>query len=646
MSNCVIISSKENILTLEGLNMNLLSIESISKSYSEKILFDNLNLGIDEGDKIGVIGVNGTGKSTLLKIIAGLETPDTGNITKVKSIIIEYLPQIPKFSPDASVLNQVFRGDSKSIKLLREYEAAMADMNTPSEKLMELSGEMDSQGLWNLESEAKSILTQLGVNNFTEKIGNLSGGQKKRVALVSALLNPSDLLILDEPTNHLDNDTIDWLEQYLNKRKGALLMITHDRYFLDRVAHEIVELDNGTLYTYSGNYSSFLEQKLERETIEEGTQKKQKSLLRNELAWIRRGAQARSTKQKARIERFDKLKDDVSSISNEKVEISLAGSRLGKKVIEIEHISKSFGDRTLIKDFSYILSRKDRIGIVGPNGSGKSTLINILCKKLMPDNGEIITGETVKIGLFSQDVRGMNEELRVIEYIKEGAEILTTSDGTKVTASQMLEKFLFPKDLQWDPISKLSGGEKRRLFLLRVLMEAPNVLLLDEPTNDLDIATLAILEDYIDHFSGAVISVSHDRYFLDRTVGKIFLFEGNGKVSFHTGNYSDLNYELMHKGDKSTDKPVDKNKETPNKTKEKPLKFTFKEQTEYNQIDSIIANLEEKIAKSQKQIEGETTDYAAIEKYMDEKSKLEKKLEKKMERWVYLNELSDRINNN
>lgn len=625
--------------------MNLLSIENISKSYSEKILFDNLNLGIDEGDKIGVIGVNGTGKSTLLKIIAGLETPDKGNITKVKSLIIEYLPQIPKFSPDASVLNQVFRGDSKSIKLLREYEAAMADMNTPSEKLMELSGEMDSQGLWNLESEAKSILTQLGVNNFTEKIGNLSGGQKKRVALVSALLNPSDLLILDEPTNHLDNDTIDWLEQYLNKRKGALLMITHDRYFLDRVAHEIVELDNGTLYTYSGNYSSFLEQKLEREAIQEGTQQKQKSLLRNELAWIRRGAQARSTKQKARIDRFDKLKEDVNSVSNEKVEISLAGSRLGKKVIEIEHISKSFGSRTLIKDFSYILSRKDRIGIVGPNGSGKSTLINILCRKLTPDSGEIITGETVKIGLFSQDVRGMNEDLRVIEYIKEGAEILTTADGTKVTASQMLEKFLFPKDLQWDPISKLSGGEKRRLFLLRVLMEAPNVLLLDEPTNDLDIATLAILEDYIDHFAGAVVSVSHDRYFLDRTVGKIFLFEGNGKVSFHTGNYSDLNYELMHKGDKVANKPVDKNKETDNKPKEKALKFTFKEKTEYDQIDSIIANLEEKIEKFQKQIDGESTDYVAIEKYMDEKSKAEKKLEKKMERWVYLNELSDRIKN-
>lgn len=642
MSNCVIIS-KENILTLEGLNMNLLSIENISKSFSEKILFDNLNLGIDEGDKIGVIGVNGTGKSTLLKIIAGLETPDTGNIVKIKSLIIEYLPQIPKFSPDASVLNQVFRGDSKSIKLLREYEAAMADMSTPSEKLMELSGEMDSQGLWNLESEAKSILTQLGVNNFTEKIGNLSGGQKKRVALVSALLNPSDLLILDEPTNHLDNETIDWLEQYLNKRKGALLMITHDRYFLDRVAHKIVELDNGTLYTYLGNYSSFLEQKLDRETIEQGTQKKQKSLLRNELAWIRRGAQARSTKQKARIERFDKLKDDVSSVSNEKVEISLAGSRLGKKVIEIEHISKSFGEKTLIKNFSYILSRKDRIGIVGPNGSGKSTLINILCKKLQPDSGEIITGETVKIGLFSQDVHGMNEELRVIEYIKEGAEILTTSDGTKVTASQMLEKFLFPKDLQWDPISKLSGGEKRRLFLLRVLMEAPNVLLLDEPTNDLDIATLAILEDYIDHFSGAVVSVSHDRYFLDRTVGKIFLFEGNGVVSFHTGNYSDLNYELMHKGDKSDDKIVDKNKVAITKTKEKPLKFTFKEKTEYDQIDSIIAKLEGKIAKSQKQIEGETTDYAAIEKFMDEKSKSEKKLEKKMERWVFLNELSDKI---
>jgi ATP-binding cassette subfamily F protein uup len=625
--------------------MNLLSIENISKSYSDKILFKDINLGISEGDKIGLIGVNGTGKSTLLKIIAGFETSDTGKIIKGNSIRIEYLPQNPNFEAAASVLEQVFRGDSPSMKLLGQYEEALTSPNTSSERLMTLSHDMDSLNLWDLESDAKSILTKLGISDFNAKIGTLSGGQKKRVALVSALINKSDLLILDEPTNHLDNESIDWLEQYLNKRKGALLMITHDRYFLDRVTNGILELDNASLYSYTGNYSTFLEKKLEREELLKSSEEKRQNLFRKELAWIKRGAKARSTKQKARIDRFDQLKESANNISKENVEISVSSSRLGKKVLEIEHISKSFGCKKLIDDFSYIVTRNDRIGIVGPNGSGKSTLMNIISNRLSPDSGTVETGETVKIGVFSQEVYDMNESLRVIEYIKEGAEILTTANGDKISASQMLEKFLFSKDMQWTPISKLSGGEKRRLFLLRILMEAPNVLLLDEPTNDLDIETLTILEDYIENFNGSVITVSHDRYFLDKTCEKIFFFEGNGKISKHTGNYSEVSAELINKEQVLVHKTVDKNKITVPKNKEKVLKFSYKEQREYEMIDSVISELESKKEDIQEKINNSSTDYSLLQKYIGEKEQIEKDLDIQMERWVYLNELAEKIEN-
>lgn len=625
--------------------MNLLSIENISKSYSDKILFKDINLGISEGDKIGLIGVNGTGKSTLLKIIAGFETSDTGKIIKGNSIRIEYLPQNPNFEADASVLEQVFRGDSPSMKLLGQYEEALTNPNTSSERLMALSHDMDSLNLWDLESDAKSILTKLGISDFNAKIGTLSGGQKKRVALVSALINKSDLLILDEPTNHLDNESIDWLEQYLNKRKGALLMITHDRYFLDRVTNGILELDNGSLYSYTGNYSTFLEKKLEREELLKGSEEKRQNLFRKELAWIKRGAKARSTKQKARIDRFDKLKESSNNISKENVEISVSSSRLGKKVLELEHISKSFGLKKLIDDFSYIVTRNDRIGIVGPNGSGKSTLMNIISNRLLPDSGTVETGETVKIGVFSQEVYDMNESLRVIEYIKEGAEILTTANGDKISASQMLEKFLFSKDMQWTPISKLSGGEKRRLFLLRILMEAPNVLLLDEPTNDLDIETLTILEEYIENFNGSVITVSHDRYFLDKTCEKIFFFEGNGKISKHTGNYSEVSAELINREQILVHKTVDKNKVTVPKNKEKSLKFSYKEQREYEMIDSVISELESKKEDIQEKINNSSTNYSLLQKYIEEKEQIEKDLDVQMERWVYLNELAEKIEN-
>jgi ABC transport system ATP-binding/permease protein len=639
---------KKCIFRIEkGSTMNLLSAENISKSYSEKKLFNNISLGINEGDKIGLIGINGTGKSTLLKVIAGVEESDEGRIIKGNSVRIEYLSQNPYFDPEASVLEQVFKGNSPIMKVIREYEEAVESPETSSEKLMKLTHNMDALNAWSLESEAKSVLTQLGIKEFKAKVGTLSGGQRKRIALASALINPSDLLILDEPTNHLDNDTIDWLEQYLNKRKGALLMITHDRYFLDRVVNEIIELDNGNLYTYKGNYSIFLEKKLERESIEAANEKKRQSLLKKELAWIKRGAKARTTKQKARIERFEKLNEQEVNISNEKLDISVGSSRLGKKVIELRHISKTFGNKKLIDDFSYIVLRNDRVGIIGPNGMGKSTLINILSGKIEPDNGEIEIGETVKIGLYSQESSDMDENLRVIEYIKEAAEFLTTADGDKITASQMLERFLFPPSAQWTPISKLSGGEKRRLYLLRVLMEAPNVLFLDEPTNDLDIETLTILEDYLENFQGAVITVSHDRYFLDRMAEKIFAFEGNGKIVQYTGNYSDFKESaasrIEQKEDKGNKISKNVNKNNSQRKREKPLKFSYKEQKEYEEIDSVIAALEEKIEELEKKIDEASSDYGTLQDLLKEKEEVEKELEEKMERWVYLNELAEKI---
>ena len=630
--------------------MNLLNVENISKSYSEKPLLHHINLGINEGDKIGVIGINGTGKSTLLKIIAGIEVPDEGRVIKGNSVVIEYLSQSPYFDPEASVLTQVFKGESPVMKVLREYENALQNPDTPHEKIIKLSHDMDTMNGWSIESEAKTVLTKLGITDFQDKVGNLSGGQKKRIALASALINPSDLLILDEPTNHLDNDTIDWLEQYLNKRKGALLMITHDRYFLDRVANEIIELDQGSLYLYKGNYNNFLEKKLEREELEASTERKRQGLLRNELAWIRRGAKARSTKQKARIDRFENLKESGKEINEEKLEISVASSRLGKKVIELKHVSKAFDHREVIHDFTYTVLRGDRVGIIGPNGSGKSTLINLLSGVLQPDQGKIEVGETVKIGMFAQETTHMDDNLRVIEYIREGAEYVGTAEGEKISASQMLERFLFPAALQWTPIGRLSGGEKRRLHLLRILMEAPNVLLLDEPTNDLDIETLTILEDYLEHFSGAVMAVSHDRYFLDKMADKIFAFKDKGRIQEYTGNYSGYK-ESSH--DEEEDRIVEKDppnrKADPSskgdrgKEKEKPLKFSFKEQREYEEIDVVIAGLEEKILETEGKLHDASTDYTLLQQLTAEKEGLEKQLEEKMERWMYLNELAEKI---
>ena len=631
--------------------MNLITIENITKNYGDKAILDNVSIGINEGEKIGVIGINGTGKSTLLKIIAGLETEDSGKIIKGNKVRIEYLSQNPDYNFEASVLEQVFKGNSPEMKLLREYEEVLDKVNLGdinlSSKLIELQTKIDNMNLWQLESEAKTILTRLGINDFNKKIGEMSGGQRKRVALASALIAPSELLVLDEPTNHMDSETIAWMEDYLNSRKGSLLMITHDRYFLDRVTNRIIELYNGNLYSYEGNYSVYLEKKLERDEQELATQRKRENLFKKELSWIRRGAKARSTKQKARIDRFEELKSNMVEIKDEQVELSVVGSRLGNKIVELNDITKSF-EREVIKDFSYILLRDDRIGIVGPNGIGKTTLMNIISGKTKADSGNLEIGETVKIGFFSQETYNMDENLRVIDYIREIGEYLPLSNGEKITASQMLERFLFTAEKQYTYIGKLSGGEKRRLYLLNVLMGAPNVLLFDEPTNDLDIATLTILEDFLDGFNGPIITVSHDRYFLDRVCNKVFSYEGNGDIKILNGNYSD--YLLIQKENESTitkeisnkiEKGETLKKEKPKK--EKPLKFSFKEQKEFDEIDDIIASLEDKISNLESDLVKFSTDFVKLQEVMKEKDDLTKELEEKYERWTYLNDLSERI---
>ena len=638
--------------------MNLITLENISKSYSEKILANNVSLGINEGEKIGLIGVNGTGKSSFLKIVAGVEEPDEGTVTKGNRVRIEYLAQTPDYDDNATVLEQVFKGNSEEMRILREYEELLEKIDkgevkdSDSERLIKLQGKIDALNLWDMESEAKNVLTKLGITNFEEKVGNLSGGQKKRIMLAAALITPCELLILDEPTNHLDNETISWLEEYLNSRKGALLMITHDRYFLDRVTNRILELDRGRLFSYDGNYSVFLEKKMERIAIEKASEEKRQNLMRKELAWVRRGAKARTTKQKARLQRFDELVNQEGFIENENIEISVMGTRLGKKIIEIEHLNKSFGDKKIVDDFNYIVLRSDRIGIVGPNGIGKSTLMGMIEGKVKPDSGEIIKGETVKIACFSQEDTHMHPKMRAIDYIKEAGEYLQTATGERITASQMCEKFLFDGTLQWTMIGMLSGGERRRLHLLRVLMEAPNVLLLDEPTNDLDIETLNRLEDYLDDFGGVVITVSHDRYFLDRICNKIFSYKGNGKIDIYTGNYGDylLSKEEEAVNNKEKEVAVDKNKKEPsvdkNKNKGKVLKFSFKEQREFETIDEEIMTLEEKIEELDSLMAKHASEYGRLQELMEEKAKVEEELAFKYERWEYLNELAAQIEEN
>lgn len=637
--------------------MNLITIENISKSYGEKLLLNNSSLGINEGEKIGLIGINGTGKSTLLKIIGGVEQGDTGKVIKGNQVRVEYLAQNPSFDPEATVLEQVFMGNSKEMKLLREYEGLLQKLANEeldiaremqlNKQLMYLQNQIDDLKLWDLESEVKSILTKLDIQDYNAKIATLSGGGRKRVALASALIKPCDLLILDEPTNHMDSDSIAWLENYLNNRKGALLMITHDRYFLDVVTNRIIELDHGNLYSYEGNYSLFVEKKIEREALEEASQKKKANLFKKELAWIKRGAKARSTKQKARIQRFNELKDEMVTSKDDKMELSVLGSRLGKKIIELKDISKSYDNKVVIKDFSYIILKDDRIGIVGPNGIGKSTLMNIICGKIKADSGELEQGETVKLGYFSQENDNLDDSLRVIDYVKDIGEYLPLSNGDRISASKMLERFLFPPDLQYNLIGHLSGGEKRRLYLLGVLMSAPNLLLLDEPTNDLDIETLRILEDFLDTFNGPVLTVSHDRYFLDRVCHKIFAFEAAGNIKTYHGNYSDYLMVVDHQPtveeENKTKKDVKSQVKINKNDKEKPLKFTYKEQLEFNDIDDVIEDLENKISVIDEDMEKYATDFMKVSELLKEKETLEATLSEKYDRWTYLNELSEKI---
>ncbi|MBU3189904.1 ABC-F family ATP-binding cassette domain-containing protein [Clostridium bowmanii] len=638
--------------------MNLLTVEEVSKSYSERILINKASLGISDGDKIGLIGVNGTGKSTFLKIIAGLEVPDTGRILKGSMVNIEYLPQDPEFDSEATVLEQIFKSDTDVMKVIREYEAAIEKLQknpedeTLQKSLMNYNNKMDACNGWQVQNEAKIILTKLGITNFKERIGNLSGGQRKRVALCSALITPSDLLILDEPTNHMDNKIIDWLENYLNNRKGALLMITHDRYFLDRITNKILELDRGVLYSYQGNYSVFLEKKVERMALMDALERKRQGLFKKELAWIRRGAKARTTKQKARIDRFEDLQDAKIDLSNDKLELSSASTRLGKKIINVESIYKAYGENKLIADFSHIFTKRDKVGIIGPNGIGKSTLMNILSGMIKQDSGLIEWGETVKIGYFHQENGAMDENMRAIDYIREAAEYISTGDGEKITASQMLERFLFDGTTQYSFISKLSGGEKRRLYLSRILMEAPNVLFLDEPTNDFDIQTLAVLEDYLDGFAGVVITVSHDRYFLDRVAEKIFSFEGNEKIIQFVGNYSEYqeyiekNSNLLEVNEsviKVDKKDEDKEKKSYDSKKDKPLKFTFKEQKEFEEIDGRIEEKEAELEEVSKKINGGSSDFEYLEKLVKQQKDVARELEQYITRWTYLNELDEEI---
>lgn len=627
----------------------ILSAENLGHSYGVRTLFKNISFNIEEGDKIGVIGVNGTGKSTLLRDIATGE-PGEGKITKNGTCVIEYLPQDPAFDPDATVLEQVFRGESAQLDVVRRYEeavqqaAAEPENKAARQKLLALQQEMDSKFAWQMESEAKAVLDKLGITDLQQPMKELSGGQRKRVALAGVLVRPSDLLILDEPTNHMDNETVAWLEEVLQKRKGALLMVTHDRYFFDRVVNRTLEIDGGEGYLYTGNYSLFLQKREERRIAATGAAQRLRNVYRRELAWISRGAEARRTKSKERIERFNELKKEVNNIKTEQqLEISSVGSRLGKTIIECEHIGLDYGGKTYIDDFNYVLLRNDRIGIVGPNGSGKSSLMDIIAGRLAPTRGTVKVGQTVKIGYFAQHSEFKDADCRVLEYIKNVGDYIETADGTRITAAQMLERFLFPPELQWVPVSKLSGGEKRRLYLLSVLMSAPNVLILDEPTNDLDIPTLSVLEDYLDTFNGAVIAVSHDRYFLDRFAGKIFAFMGGGEVRQFIGDYSRYEQACAEAQNlaRQQERAQSMVKLQQREEKQRAPKMTYKEKLEYEQIEQVIAQAEAELKMTEMEINACGTDFVKLTELTAKQQELTQRISDLTDRWAYLEELAE-----
>ena len=590
--------------------MILLSAQNISKTYMERKVLDQVSFFLNEGDKVGIVGINGTGKSTLLRILAGAEEADSGTVVRTGGVRISYLPQIPAFAPHGSVLEQVMLHLPEDLKEAKVFEA-------------------------------KSILGKLGISDVQKDIGTLSGGERRRAGIAAALIQPSDVLLLDEPTNHIDHETVQLLEEQLKKYRGAIVMVTHDRYFLNRITRKIVEVDNGKLYAYEGNYSTYLEQKAQREADAEAKERKNRTLYRQELEWIRRGVRARGTKSKDRIARFQELENRERPAEAEKLQMQSVSSRLGKKTVSIEHLTKSIAGKELIRDFSYQLPRDARIGIVGRNGAGKTTLLRLLHGELQPDSGSVILGDTVQIGYFSQECEKMDPQQRVIDYIRETADRIQTPDGT-VTASAMLERFLFTPELQWNRIEKLSGGERKRLYLLKVLITAPNVLLLDEPTNDLDITTLTILESYLEQFQGAVITISHDRYFLDKMASEIWEITGDGTVQRYNGNFSDY---MEKAAPQSVDSPVKKQgeKKTRSGTNLRKLRFSYQEQREYDTIDADIAALEEQIAETDGESGRCSSDYVKLQELAEKKADLEQQLEAKMERWVYLNDLAERI---
>ncbi|MCM3598363.1 ABC-F family ATP-binding cassette domain-containing protein [Metabacillus idriensis] len=629
--------------------MSILSVENLYKTYGEKTLFDHISFSIAERQRIGLIGTNGTGKSTLLKYLSGLETVEEGKMIHANSFHIEYLPQQPELEEELTVLEQIYYGDSLIMRAMRDYELALSELEADpanekkQSKLLSMQQKMDENDAWEASTVAKTVLTRLGISDFSKPVRLLSGGQKKRVAIAKALIQPADLLILDEPTNHLDNETIEWLESFLAQYKGSILLVTHDRYFLNRVTNQIFELEYGKLYVYEGNYEVFLEKKAEREFNAEQSESKRQNLLRRELAWLRRGAKARTTKQKARIGRVEDLQDQEGPAAKQSVDFAIGSTRLGKKVIELENVSKAFQDRTLMTNVNYLVVPGERLGIIGPNGSGKSTLLNIIAGRIQPDSGNVEIGETVKIGYYTQDHEAMDEDLRVVEYIKEVAEVVQTVDHQTITAEQMLERFMFPRSMQWTYIRKLSGGERRRLYLLKVLMQEPNVLFLDEPTNDLDTQTLSVLEDYLDQFPGVVVTVSHDRYFLDRVVDHLLVFEGSGAVSRYQGSYSDFMdaKKKMKEAESAAPAPKQEAASAPKQRK----KLSYKEQQEWDVIEDKIAELEEKREELEGQIASSGSDYGKIQQLMEQQQAIDAELEATMERWEELSLMVEEIEN-
>jgi ATP-binding cassette subfamily F protein uup len=629
--------------------MNILSMENVSKSFSEKKLFEGVSLGIGDNDRIGLVGINGTGKSTFLKIVSGNIEPDSGSIVRANNLTVRCLSQTLEFDESMTVLEHILHGENTLMKTIGAYEATAHQLHqSPNDeslqkRLVEYATKMDAMDAWRVEIEAKSILSKLGISDIDRSIGELSGGQRKRIALAEALIQPADLLILDEPTNHIDLEAIKWLEDYLGRGKAALLLVTHDRYFLNRVVNHIIEIDKGKLYCYGGNFEYFLEKKTLREEAQTSMEEKRRRLYINELAWIRRGAKARTTKQKARIARFRELKEARTTVGPEQLELPVAYRRLGKKVVEFDKVYKSFGEQTVIKNFSIMINPMDRIGIVGPNGAGKTVLLNLIAGLTVPDKGGISIGDTVKIAYYRQNNEDMDNSIRTIDYIKQTAEYVETSSGSTISASQMLERFLFDGSQQYSFIKNLSGGEKRRLLLAKVLMEKPNVLLLDEPTNDLDIQTLEMLEEYLEYFQGAVLVASHDRYFLDKTTDRLLALKGDGRIEF----YNDL--DAYGRSLLAVEEPkASKNSEAVSQPSasaqtHRKTKFTFAESKEFAQIDSVIGTIETTIAKITKDMSGCWSDHIRLRELIAQQKNLQAELAEKMERWVYLHELAEKI---